>query len=667
MGTEIMKKLLRLTALVLALLLLWGCTPQASEQTQPTQPAHTEPTQATEPTPTTPEPEPMPELPSMPDPVPELEAVTYLNCVELDVFPEMLSLGGGLVVASRNTYNPVQGLINETFVINVYTDEVVTKAVRAHSMELVNQRFSDGAILLGEPDSGKFYVYDRNLTVKRSFSVPNLDGYFSYDRSQYYFVQDEHLWCMDVASGDVRRLEQEQDLRFESLLGIHPEQERLVARIYLSEHGTDYGLAVIEPTTGNVLLLRSDLTHVWLTEDSFYGMEMNPTTLSYDVFFGGLSKGAIQRIPTNQLYAPSVSYGMVGGTHYLLRRLAPDEGERSTMLYDLANGAVVANLGDYGFADGLFSPLYLPQEQLILGYYSQKEEKTEENPYPKETFHFVLINLEKLTFGEGAAPEDAKWQERVDLTAIEDLLESDTLPESLSEVRTAADALEKKYGVEILIGKQTALTCAHSAYSVAVNEDPQQLAAALEQLEQALAKYPAGFFKQLRNGAGEGGVSFSLTGIIKGNLSPTGFAQLCRDRYELVLDVTSGDLEKTIHHELWHAIEMYLSADTFRTEAWDACNPAEFAYYGGYDTGYRQLTQWTFDGGSGAQSHFVDAYGRINGLEDRARIWERIMTGDAQQLLTASALKAKLQIMAKAIRGGFDDASWTNPFWEQYL
>lgn len=421
MGNKSENKFRRLAAMLLALMMLSGCGKPAPEPTDPSanQTTPSTPTNPTQPTNLTDPTDPsVPEVPDDPEPLPELEAVTYLNCVELDVFPELLSLGNGLVVASRNTYNDLQGRINETLIIDIYTDEVVAKSVRAHSMELVTQKFADGAIVQAEPDSGKFFVFDRDLKVKSSFSAPNLNGFFSYDRSSYYYLQDEQLHCMNVSSGKSAPVNLEQELRFESLVAIHPTKEVLVARVYLDNNTTDYGVAVVDAKTGEILILRADLTHVWLTEDRFSAVEMNDKNLFFDVYYGSLAGGDIQRIPTDQIYAGSVSYEVLPGSDYMVWRLNPDDGDKATKIYDLSNGAVMADMTQYEFATALFSPIYLPQEQAILGYYSIKEEKTEENPYPKESFFFVLINPAKLTFDEGATFEECLWQTTVDLDAV---------------------------------------------------------------------------------------------------------------------------------------------------------------------------------------------------------------------------------------------------------
>ena len=660
-----MKKLnLRLLAVLLAVLLLAGCVQKPPDET--TQPSQSEPIQSeqTDPSQTQPthvtvpeETDPKPTKPEIPPP--SIDPVTALKCTNWKTFPELLSLGDGLVLASRNYYSAGQGIINSMEIIDVYADKVVAQTSKGHTMEPVLQRFDDDAILMAEPETGKFHVYDRDLNLKKSFSAPRVDGFFSYDRKNYYYIDNDVLYRMDVASGNIGRMTLEKDLRLESLLSIHHDRELLVARVYLSAHSTDCGIAVINANTGKLRLLSERLSHVWLSDDMFYGVEMNSDVYGYDVYYGKLSGGQVQRITTDQLGGDKVGYGVLPGSHYMLRRMAPDEGERNTTIFDLANGAVSVSLTDYSFADATFGAVYLPEEQLLLGFHA--------NGY---YFDMVLIDPKVLTFEQEITPAAVQWQDRVDLAVADRYLaevKGPALPDALAEVRTQADALEKKYGVKILIGQQTASTCDHSYYAVTVMEDPTQIKAALERLDAALALYPAGMLKQFRNGAGEGGLSFCLTGSIEGELPTVGFAQLCRSRYELVLDITGEDLDKTIHHELWHAIEMRLSTDTFDTKQWNACNPSGFAYYGAYDKGYLELTKWTFSNGNGANSYFVDPYGRINGREDRASIMEEVMTGSGEELLKASALKKKLRLMSDAIRAGFNTDGWTDVYWEQYL
>lgn len=443
METPKRKQLSRMIALLLALLMLCGCEKSTTEPTesttepttaptvQPTEPsAPTEPTEPEKPTepegpeipedPELPEDPEIPEDPELPeDPLLEMAALTHISCVEFDVFPELLSLGNGLVVASRNTYRSGQGRINETQIIDIYNDQIVASAVRSCSMELVTQSFPDGSIVMAEPDSGNFVVFDQTLTEIHSFSAPNLDGVFSHDRSSYYYVQEGGLYCVTLSTGVSAEVTLEQELHIVNMVDIHPSENRLVAQIYLSAQGEACGMGVIEPETGKLLLFRQELSHVWLTGENFYGVATNPTQMGFDVFYGGLVDGEVKRIPLSQLNENSVHYAVLPGSEYLLWWTVPDSGTRATKVYDLSNGAVVAELINYGFATATHSAIYLRQEQLIVGYYSVKGEVTASNPRPKETFHMVVINPLKLFYTDGATPESASWQNRVDVSALE--------------------------------------------------------------------------------------------------------------------------------------------------------------------------------------------------------------------------------------------------------
>lgn len=419
-----LKRYVRILAALLAVLILAGCgEPEPQETTSPDQTNPTVSTQPTVPTnptnPTVPTDPEIPDPPDDPEPLPELDALTILTCVEFDAFPKLLSLGNGLVVASRNTYSELQGRMNETLIIDIFKDEVVASSVRAHSMELVMRRFADGAIVLAETDSGKFFVFDENLTMRSYFNAPNLDGFFSLDRKNYYYLEGDSLYCMDVQSGSKSPAALSQTLRFESLVDIHPDKDVLVARVYLDSHTTDYGVAVVDAKTGDVLLLRDDLTHVWLTEDHFVAVEMSVKNMGFDVYFGSLAGGDIQRIPSDQLYSSSVGYSALPGSDYLLWRYDPDDGVKATKIYDLANGAAVSELSSLEFDAALFSPIYLPHEQAILGYYSIKEPKTPENPYPKEKLQLALINPQKLTYTDGPFAEACPWQDCIDTDAAD--------------------------------------------------------------------------------------------------------------------------------------------------------------------------------------------------------------------------------------------------------
>lgn len=644
--------------LSLAALLLSGCGKDPQPTAAPTEPA-TVPTQATQPDqPTVTEPPvtepPVTEPPVTEPPVEMAEPVTKLTCTKWRTYPELVDLGGGFLLATRNQFSTEhQKVVCTVEILDLLTDAVVADTLLMHTAEPVPQCFDDGAVVLAVPSTGTLQVYDSQLQLTNTLDVDNVEGYFSADRKNYYYAESGMLYRMDVASGNCGAMALQSELRLESLVGVHPTRGLLVARVYLSCYTTNCALAVIDPVSGEVGLLTDRLDAMQIFGDRFCGMCYDDTVYGYDVYVGSLTDGAVTLFDASELAEYEVGYTLVPGSSYLIRKCYT-EGAENVWLYDLSDGAVCA-LEDYGLKTPVNGAVYLSGPQLIAGFYEDGLD-----------FYPVLLDPKGLAFEADLTAQDGNWEALIDESIIENIeaeLAGPELPGTLAEVRSRADALEKTCGVTILLGQQTAATCAHTDFAVTVNEDAAAISAALDVLETELAKYPQGFLKQFRNSVREGGLYFCLTGAIEGGLDASGFARLSGDRYNVVLDITASNLAGTIHHELWHAIEMRISTDAFAGSRWNACNPGGFAYYGKYDSGYADLTRWTYTGGSGEDSYFVDPYSRINGREDRARIWEYVMGGKAAELTQASAIKAKLEIMNDLMRQRFDAQSWPEVFW----
>lgn len=645
----------RIAVLCLAAVLLSGCvqrgvpTPTEQPTTQSTQPTETTPPPTTQPT----QPETYPAITEpVLDQIPEpIDPVTKLSCTKWVSFPQLLSLGEGKVAAGRNYYDKKQSsFVSYLQILDVYEDKVLYEISDKATRELVQQRFEDGMILTGDPKTCTYYVYNGTLELVDSFVVPATGGYFSYDRKSYYHIQEDALYRMNTETRNRSRVVLEQDLRVESLVGIHPTEELLVARVYLSDYSDYCGLAIIDAATGRLRLLSDTLKHVWLTGDHFYGIAMNDTAYGYDVYMGTLTGTEVKCLPASQIGTDQMGWSVLPGSHILVRRFAPDEEPRNTTLLDLQDNTMV-DLDQYGYIDCTFGTIWLYEEQLIMGFY-------EEGDY----FIPVILDPKAMEFTQGTEPETVEFPELVDLTVIE---QTPTLDPSFDGLREQADGLEKTYGITVLIAQETEIPCQAAGRSAALATDLGQLQNALELLEQELAKYPEEFFHTLRNSISGGGLTLCLTGKIEGDLETLGFTRLLRDRYVVGLDITHEELAATLHHELWHAIEMRLSTDTFDTEEWSKCNPEGFQYYEKYDEGYAGFTKWTYAGGAGKDSCFVDSYARINAREDRARIWEAVMTEDANGCMEATALQKKLAIMVKAMEKVFPADG--DPLWTEFV
>lgn len=583
-----------------------------------------------------------------------LEPVTLLSCVKWRTIPQLLGLGNGAVLSCRNDSEEGKGIVNDLEVIDVYADKVLAQQHNASSRELVEQQFADGHFILKDPATNTFYFYDQNLQITDQFTAVNTDGYFSHDRKNYYFVDNEVLYRMDITSGNYARMTLQYDFRLHSLIGIHPSRNIVVAKCFLSFCNENTGVCAIDCTTGKFLLINQTVSHLWLDGDTFYAAVTNDTVYGSDIVYGSLSDGPTEKASTALLGSDTVSYTILNGSGILLHRTV-DENNLSTTVYDLSKGGISSKLAQYDYLTTTLGPVYLKQEQLIFGV------------YPDDSgFSPVVIDPKSLTYEKSLNLNRESWPSMVDRALVlnyQSEIKGPELPDTLRPLRLKADRLEEKYGISILIGEQTLNLCGSYA---AVNQDPVTIDNALTLLEQALAKYPDGFLAQFQNGIREGGLYFCLTGNIQGALNPVGKATKNRNRCELTLDITGQTLERTIHHELWHAIEMRLSTDYFNTAQWQDTNPTGFLYYGHYDSGYQKLTQWTYEQ-SGDQCHFTDAYAQINPREDRARLMEYIMTEDTSGLLRSDAIRKKLNIMSSAVQEHFNTTGWNTPYWERNL
>lgn len=583
-----------------------------------------------------------------------LEPVTELTCIKWQTLPQLLSLGDGQVLACRNDYEEGIGVVSFLDVLDVYQNTILIQLKTDFPTELVEQTFQDGHFILKDTAQQRFYVYDRTLQVTKTLSAPNLDGYFSTDRKNYYFVQNNVLYRMDVATGNYARMALQYDLRFESLIGVHPNRNIVAARFYRSFYDESYGVCAIDCSSGKFLILNEYASHLWFDEDTFYAAATNDSSYGSDICFGSLTDNTLKKVTAPILGGDTVSYTMLSGSGIMLLRTV-DDNNLSTTIFDLSREGISSQLAQYDHLSSTLAPVYLQQEQLIFGVYPDEKE-----------YSPVVIDPKVLDYEKSLSINKEIWPALVDRAAIlnyQNEVAGPKLPDTLSSLRQQADAIEEKYGVTILIENQTLGLCGCYA---AVEQDSGLIGNALGILEQSLVLYPKGFLKQFQNGIGEGGLYFCLTGQIQGTLNPVGKTLKNKNRYEVLLDISADGLDRTIHHELWHAIEMELSTDSFNHPQWNAANPKDFLYYGHYDSGYKNLTKWTY-ATSGNNCYFVDAYSRINAREDRARIMEYVMSTDASDLLASSAVDKKLQIMSKAIRDHFDTNGWQTPYWERYF
>lgn len=588
------------------------------------------------------------------------QPVKTLSCVQSAAMPTLLPLGDGRVLAGWVDYDRA---ITSLAVVDVATDRTVTSRELEGCWELQEQQFSDGRAVLFNWEASTWQFVGADLADIGTFSSDQTGGFFSLDGSRYYFVQDDVLCRADVAGGQTERVALETDMRFMDVAGRYPDSDTLFLHCLLSPYSTESGTAVLDPETGAYTMLQKDWYATYYGADSPELLWFNNETMGYDVLYA--SEGRYYRADAALLHADEADILPVSGSAYLLG-VAQD-----TTLYRLESGISACLLQEEQLGGTLRNAVWLP-EQVLVGCV-----------YGGGTFRLTAIDPAQLTFtqvSDGAAVDSPMTVDTALTEVYWNSLNGQPLPATLQEARDYADQLEERYGVTILLSAQGQEACEAVWDAVVTTTDqwpledePYAIARTLEALDRALALYPEGFFRQMRNTMGEGGVRFIPVGHIENDVNAVGLTYETYGWQNIYIDVTLGTFESVICHEIWHATEGVISYRdwvSFDPGNWSVCNPDGFFYNEDVEDADPNPSRWTFNYEMDAQNvYFVDAYARTNAKEDRARIMEYVMANEdlAGALMQSPYITQKLEIMCQAIRNSFDTSTWGDLRWERLL
>lgn len=588
------------------------------------------------------------------------QPVKTLSCVQSAAMPTLLPLGDGRVLAGWVDYDRA---ITSLAVVDIATDRTVTSRELEGCWELQEQQFSDGRAVLFNWEASTWQFVGADLADIGTFSSDQTGGTFSLDGSRYYFVQDDVLCRADVAGGQTERVALETDMRFMDVAGRYPDSDTLFLHCLLSPYSTESGTAVLDPETGAYTMLQKDWYATYYGADSPELLWFNNETMGYDVLYA--SEGRYYRADAALLHADEADILPVFGSAYLLG-VAQD-----TTLYRLESGISACLLQAEQLGGALRNAVWLP-EQVLVGCV-----------YGGGTFRLTAIDPAQLTFtqvSDGAAVDSPMTVDTALTEVYWNSLNGQPLPATLQEARDYADQLEERYGVTILLSAQGQEACEAVWDAVVTTTDqwpledePYAIARTLEALDRALALYPEGFFRQMRNTMGEGGVRFIPVGHIENDVNAVGLTYETYGWQNIYIDVTLGTFESVICHEIWHATEGVISYRdwvSFDPGNWSVCNPDGFFYNEDVEDADPNPSRWTFNYEMDAQNvYFVDAYARTNAKEDRARIMEYVMANEdlAGALMQSPYITQKLEIMCQAIRNSFDTSTWGDLRWERLL
>lgn len=251
---------------------------------------------------------------------------------------------------------------------------------------------------------------------------------------------------------------------------------------------------------------------------------------------------------------------------------------------------------------------------------------------------------------------------------VEEVPEGSILPRELYD---RAAELSERFGLDIRVAERAARD--YGSYDSGLLTDPELTAQALELLEEVLAKYPEGFFAQLRYG-NRRIVRIELVDGLKGKAghdvsSGTSAFTVRRDQYCMIVLNARRIRENLIYHEFSHIIDDRLSFEAglrpdalYSEEAWLALQPEGFRYADSYQSIPQEVEEF-YDSG-----YFAGNYACVSATEDRAETMEAAAMGDRAVFDANPHLLPKLEFYAACIRDSFDTTGWPEKLpWERLL
>ena len=193
------------------------------------------------------------------------------------------------------------------------------------------------------------------------------------------------------------------------------------------------------------------------------------------------------------------------------------------------------------------------------------------------------------------------------------------------------DFLQEQFEVTIRMGKECS-GCSTKEYEFVIEPEGstpfqrlvignRRFTDLLLILFNALRVYPAGFFPGFMSGKYPEGLQFLLVDGISARGVPYGGVQTVGDGALDIMLSRTGVAESSIHHELWHAMELrILEADKHAFDKWRTLNPKGFRY--------SQQDSVLAAGGQydEPEDWFAREYSKTFEYEDRATTFEAIMT-----------------------------------------
>ena len=240
--------------------------------------------------------------------------------------------------------------------------------------------------------------------------------------------------------------------------------------------------------------------------------------------------------------------------------------------------------------------------------------------------------------------------------------ENTSKPLSIEEVNdNLRKEIQKKYDIKIQYGSETnGYTVKNGNNVIATNPitDSNKINSQLNYLNKTLALYPAGLFKEIKNGG------IPLTIILIDSYSDSSITGVTDSSYTYANISISAmyAFDESFYHESYHYIERYMFKNGANFNSWDSLNPSGFTW----NTIDGSLS---YNNTFSQNAPFVNNYAQTAAAEDRASTFEYMMADTkASCLNNGTTVWKKANYMSQMIRQVLSTVrNSSNVRWEQYL
>ncbi len=550
-------------------------------------------------------------------------------------------------------------------------------------------------------------LYDYNLDVVYEHEFENyITLYFDGNLKNGYYIEDSKLKCICIDDNSVKEIATTDYFKFNYLSGVITSQD---GKVYVAASAnavnTKCYSVIIDVATGDsVKVLDEDAPFInGEAFDKLVLQKYEETGKITYIYLSDCKKGIAYSVANN---IDTVGFNVLPDGKILIEKCV----ENTIELYELEDGKLLAST-DISFDAALtddYSKFTDCRPQIF------KDAQEEFDYEVGEGVYGVGIMSGPVQLDDGSIIFEAyaqnycyyvKWKPQKDNLGTDIVTVSDFAIDSLNDpnletkidaskyvpgevssdlkiLREKADELEKKYSVEIYIGEE----CRNifGGYAMDPLTNYSKVETAITALESQLKRYPQGFFKQFVTDYTKGlkiYLTSTITGVDEENLEYAGGFQNTIDEYSVVVIDSNyeTDIIQTFNHELSHAIEgviwekcLFDSDYCLSDENWEKLNPqigSTVYTYNYSDFGYEDYYKYAFENKyeENDDTYFVDYYSMTKPTEDRARLFEEIMTGRyGVDFDKAPHLKDKLNYYSKCIRKAFDTTGWGTQPWEKY-